>query len=175
MKLLVGQQVSPYNWQSTVGATVTIPDPDGKTINLQFSRWAGCPICNMHLASFRRRAAELDGAGIKVVIVFHSPEVDVSDLRGDLPFALIADPDKKYYRAFGVKQSPFFLFNSKAFGSLRREAKEGRRAQRIHGGIFGLPADFVIDPNGKIIAAHYGRHADDNLSVDDVLKIAAVA
>ena len=35
----------------------------------------------------------------------------------------------------------------------------------------GLPADFLIDPDGTLVAAHQGSHADDQWSVDDLLKI----
>jgi peroxiredoxin len=126
----------------------------------------------MHLARFRARADDLRKAGVKVVIVFHSPLIDVEELRGDLPFALVADPARRYYRAFGVGRSPRALLNPQAFASLRREAREGRRAERIHGGVWGLPAEFVVDPAGRIVAAHRGRHADDTLGVEDVLRLA---
>jgi peroxiredoxin len=172
MRIGVGQKIGRFVWHTSAGTTTTIPDAGGSLVNLQFSRWAGCPICNMHLASFRSRAREIEDAGVKVVVVFHSPEEDVIELRGDIPFALIPDPDKRYYRAFGVEQSAFFLMSKKAFASLRREAKQGHRAQRIRGGVLGLPASFIIDKNGAVLAAHYGRHADDNLGVDDVLRIA---
>ena len=172
MQVSVGQIIQRRAWHTAAGPFTTIPDPHDQMVNLQFSRFAGCPICNLHLASYRKRAAELQQAGIKVVIVFHSPAGDVADLRGDLPFALVPDPDRRYYREFGVGRSPFSLLNSVAFATLRSEAKAGRRAQRVHGGPFGLPADFVIDQTGKVIVAHYGKHADDTLSVDDVLAAA---
>jgi len=44
---------------------VTIPDAGGAVVNLQFSRFAGCPICNMHLATYRSRVAGLQQAGVK--------------------------------------------------------------------------------------------------------------
>ncbi len=173
MKLHPDQYCPSISWRAVDQSPIEIPDPDGKVVHLQFSRWAGCPICNMHLASYRRRAGDLERAGVQEVIVFHSPEKDIIDLRGDLPFRLVADPTKTCYRAFGVGTSPFFLFHPKAFHAFRTEARQGRTAQRIHGGVFGLPADFVIDPSGRIIAAHYGRHADDSLPVDAVLKFAS--
>ena len=156
-------------WQAVDGATLNIPASDGQLVLLKFSRWAGCPICNLHIASIKQRLPELSAAGIRVVMVFHSPGQDVAELRGDLPFALIADPEKSLYRAFGVGSSIFFLAHPKAFRALRSEAKLGNRAQRIHGGIFGLPADLLLDSTGKVIASHYGTHADDNLEVDEVL------
>lgn len=46
---------------------------------------------------------------------------------------------------------------------------------RPHGGSFGLPGDFLIAPDGRILAAKYGEHADDQWSVDEVLEHAGAA
>jgi hypothetical protein len=34
-----------------------------------------------------------------------------------------------------------------------------------------LPADFVISAEGRIVACHYGSHASDQWSVDEVLAL----
>ncbi len=169
MERRIGEKVESEQWVAVDGRSVEIPDPQGRTVHIQFSRWAGCPICNTHLANFRKRAAELEANSIIEVAVFHSPADDIVDLRGDLPFALIADPDKKRYRSFGVRESPLFWFHPRAFWRLISEAAMGRTAERVHGGVFCLPADFIIDGVGTLRAAHYGRHADDAMSVDEVL------
>ncbi|MFG2769343.1 hypothetical protein [Streptomyces sp. NPDC048350] len=41
------------------------------------------------------------------------------------------------------------------------------------GGRLGLPADFLITPDGRIAAAKYGEHADDQWPVDELLAHAA--
>lgn len=35
----------------------------------------------------------------------------------------------------------------------------------------GLPADFLLDADGTVAAVHYGRHADDQWSVDQLIDI----
>ncbi len=37
----------------------------------------------------------------------------------------------------------------------------------------GLPADFLVDSTGVIAAVHYGSHANDPWSVEDVLALSA--
>ena len=37
------------------------------------------------------------------------------------------------------------------------------------GGRLGLPADFLIAPDGRITAVKYGRHAYDQWTVDELL------
>jgi hypothetical protein len=39
-------------------------------------------------------------------------------------------------------------------------------------GSFGLPADFLVGPDGIVRAVKYGVHADDQWSVDEVLALA---
>lgn len=38
------------------------------------------------------------------------------------------------------------------------------------GGHSGLPADFLISKFGDILASHYGVHANDQWSVDEILE-----
>ena len=40
-----------------------------------------------------------------------------------------------------------------------------------NGGILGLPADFLIASNGYIRAVHYGTHAYDQWTVDELLEL----
>ena len=129
MRMAAGLLIENFTWRSTAGAILTIPDSDGQLINLQFSRFAGCPVCNMHFAGYRRHSADLQRAGVIVVVVFHSPEEDVVDLRGDLPFTLVSDPYRRYYTAFGVGTSALALAKPKVFSTLRREMKAGRGRQ----------------------------------------------
>jgi uncharacterized protein DUF6527 len=40
-----------------------IPDSDSRLTHLQFRRFAGCPICNLHLQTFVARHGEIKNAG----------------------------------------------------------------------------------------------------------------
>lgn len=46
---------------------------------------------------------------------------------------------------------------------------------RQPGGRLGVPADFLIGSDGRGVAANYGRHADDQWSVDELLTHARTA
>ena len=56
----------------TVTGRIRVPDAN-RLVHLQFRRFAGCPICNLHLRSGARRHDEIAAAGIREVVVFHSP------------------------------------------------------------------------------------------------------
>ena len=142
-------------------------------------------MCNLHLYSFSRRHREIAAAGIREVIVFHSQADDVRPHTADLPFAVIADPDKRLYLEFGVESSPRALIDPRAWPSILRGVlhssvsivRDGRPVPSLtpHGGRFGLPADFLIAHDGRVLACKYGTHADDHWSVDEVVALAREA
>ncbi|MFF9122618.1 peroxiredoxin-like family protein [Streptomyces sp. NPDC014889] len=164
------------------GERVAVPDP-GRLIHLQFRRFAGCPVCNLHLRSVVRRHEEIEAAGVREVVVFHSPADELLPHTADLPFAVVADPDRRLYREFGVESSPRALLDPRAWWPILRAVVSGLRevvrgrehlpATSPHGGRLGLPADFLVAPDGRVLAAKYGEHAYDQWSVDELRELAA--
>src|SRR5258708_1737413 len=67
-KFTPGDTVPTLTLKSIHGADVSIPDPKAKWVHLQFRRFAGCPICNLHLQSFIARNQEIVSAGIQEVV-----------------------------------------------------------------------------------------------------------
>lgn len=166
--------VDPRELVGATGERVLVPDPD-RLAHLQFRRFAGCPICNLHLRSFTQRHAEIAAAGVREVVFFHSPVEELRPHAADLPFPLIPDPDKRYYAEFGVESGRRSLLDPRAWGAIVRGAAltlAGRfrpPANHQENGRLGLPADFLVDPTGRILASRYGAHADDQWSVDELL------
>jgi peroxiredoxin len=151
---------------------VVIPDSKTKWVHLQFRRFAGCPICNLHLHSFVERNAEIEAAGIHEVVVFHSPNASLLPYQGKFPFDVIGDPDKKLYQQFGVESSVFAILNPGAWPALfKGNSLKDRPQGDPEGGPLGLPADLLINADGKVVASHYGKHAYDQWSVDEVLAL----
>jgi hypothetical protein len=166
-----GDRVPPHDLTTVDGATIALPDPDS-VVHLQFRRFAGCPICNLHLRSVARRE----------VVVFHSPADELRPHVRDLPFAAIGDPDRVLYRAFGVESHPRALLDPRVWPTIVRavarslvaiiRGRERPPSLFPRGGRFGLPGDFLIAPDGRVLACHYGAHADDQWSVDELLALA---
>ncbi|MBL6651810.1 MAG: AhpC/TSA family protein [Reyranella sp.] len=160
------------------GRAVRLPQ-EGALVHLQFRRFAGCPVCNLHLRSFARRHGELEAAGVREIVLFHSPADELRLHTADFPFTIVADPDKRLYAEFGVTSSPRALLDPRAWLPILRAvafAIGGLLTGTVrpppakpHGGRLGLPADFLIAPDGRMIASKYGEHVDDHWSVDDVL------
>ncbi|PBC70768.1 peroxiredoxin [Streptomyces sp. TLI_235] len=178
-RLQTGTTAPVRQFTDVTGAPVAPPG----LLHLQFRRFAGCPICNLHLRSFAQRQAETAAAGVHEVAVFHSPADELRPYADSLPFPLVADPDRTLYRAFGVERGARALLDPRAWPTVARAlarsvplALRGRErppAARPLGGRLGLPADFLLGPDGRLLAVHYGEHAADHWSVDTVLGLAA--
>jgi hypothetical protein len=173
--------VVPARTLDTVaGARVPVPHPDG-LVHLQFRRFAGCPVCNVHLRSFATRHADVMAAGIREVVVFHSSAEALRPFTADLPLDVVADPGRVLYREFGVEYGPRALLDPRGWPGIARavaqEVRAIRRRERPAAparpgdGRLGLPADFLIAPDGQVLARKHGAHVDDQWSVDELLGL----
>src|SRR5207253_7209739 len=103
----------------------------------------------------------------------------------ELPFPLIADPDRELYGRLGVEHRPSSLLSARALRAAiagqtaalgKRSTMRGRLGPiRPTGGLLGLPADFLIAPDGRVAALKYGEHAYDQWAVDELLDHAGPA
>jgi hypothetical protein len=131
------------------------------------------------LRSIARRYEEIVAAGIREVVVFHSSRETMLDFQDELPFAAIADPEKKLYAEFGVAQMTWLsAFDPRSWRAVYRALT---RSPSLRGALgrgeahMGLPADFLFGADGVILAAKYGEYVDDHWSVDDILALARTA
>jgi peroxiredoxin len=181
-----GEVVAARELHDVHDRTLPMPAPAGLT-HLQLRRFAGCPVCNLHLRSIAQRHGDIVRAGIEEVVVFHSPQDELRRHVDDagLPFAVVADPDKRLYRELGAESRRRGLLTPRALWAIARglarstwaiiRGRERPPALVPHGGRFGLPAEFLLDPSGRIVACKYGSDIYDQWSVDELLAEAKSA
>jgi peroxiredoxin len=203
-RLQRGRIIDPRALLTTKGEVITVP-AQGKLVHLQFRRFAGCPVCSLHLQSIAQRHEEIAAAGLVEVVVFHSSADALRPFTDGLPFAVIPDPGKQLYVEFGVESGPGSLLDPRGWPAILRAIVRSVRAIRDPlasakpatpvgarsatgpnssrtrvplpplnppGGRFGLPADFLIDRDGRIRDLKYGSHVYDQWSVDELLALA---
>ncbi|WP_426364018.1 peroxiredoxin-like family protein [Streptomyces sp. E-08] len=181
-RLAPGHRVPARTLTPVTGPPLTLPDPE-RTTHVQFRRFAGCPVCNLHLRSVQTRHEEIERAGIREVVFFHSPAEELRAHVAPLPFAVVADPDKLLYAEFGVESHRRALLDPRGWPAIVRSLLRGtwellRGRGRLPAatqpaGRLGLPADFLITRDGRVAAAKYGEHVSDQWSVDELLAHAA--
>src|SRR5215470_3247638 len=151
MKLKAGDLFPTKTLRAVSGKVLHVPD-SGLLTHLQFRRFVGCPICNTHIGQMMKRAEEIRSAGIHEVIFFHSREAEMQPLQQGVPFDLVADAEKVYYKEFSVESSLAYILSPKAVVAALRGMLNGNVSLKMTGGPLGLPADFLIEPNGRVLA-----------------------
>jgi peroxiredoxin len=183
-KARVGDVFPRLELTASSGRRVTIPDPAGDFVHLQLRRFAGCPICNLHLRSIVAREDEIRAHGIREVVVFHSTAAELAKYEKEMPFPMIADPERALHRRLGVEHGPGSLLSARALRAaiagqtaalVRRSTMRALGPVKPTGGVLGLPADFLIAPDGRLAALKYGEHAYDQWTVDEVLDSAELS
>jgi peroxiredoxin len=177
-QLKAGAILPPLRLTSIADEIVSVPDPQ-RIVHMQFRRFAGCPVCSRHLRAMAPRIPEIEAAEVREVVLFYSTAEDVRKHVGDLPFTFVGDAEKRYYRLFGVHAAPRSLLSPRAWGPIARAVGQSLIAiargapmppLNPRGGRFGLPADFLIASDGRVIAAKYGEHVNDQWSAGEVLR-----
>lgn len=184
-QLRAGDTFPTLTLTDIAGDEMTIPSEGNQLIHLQFRRFAGCPICNLHLRSITARLDDIAAAGVTEVVVFHSTDAELRKYQDDMPFAVVGDPHRNLYRRFGVEASRWALLRPGAWKAVPLggvnsagtavSRRRGLFPAKPNGGLLGLPADVLIAPDGRVLAAKYGRHAYDQWSVEDLLTHARTA
>jgi peroxiredoxin len=175
--LNTGDKIRARTLTTIEGGGVALPTVD-RLVHLQFRRFAGCPICSLHMHEVASRHDDITKAGVTEVVVFHSSAKALRRYQADLPFAVVADPDRKLYDEFGVHNSIRGMLNRNVARAVGRSMRQTRSARALAGSLgptenhLGMPADFLIAPDGAVVARKYGEHADDQWSVDELLRLA---
>ena len=170
MRLEPGQPAVPFTAQTIDGSAISLSQFAGTPVLLMFFRYASCPMCNLRLHDLAKEYASLRDRRLAVVAFFHSPTHAIRAHAGgrQYPFPLVADPEFRVYRMYGVETSwPRLLlsiakpsFYVSFFRSLVHGFWGGMAWQMAK-----MPADFLVGPDGRLVAANYGRDIGDHLTV----------
>jgi thioredoxin-dependent peroxiredoxin len=136
----------------------------GKKAVLFFLRYMGCPVCQMKIGEIIRDHEEFRSAGLEVYVVLQSSPSSVKEgLAGSrVPFTIICDREEKVFALYGVAPGNIFGYIGPAVimkavkasrGGFRHGKKEGKEMQ--------LPAVFILNEDGKIDYAYYGKNIGD--------------
>lgn len=140
-----------------------------------FNRYVSCPLCNYRAHEILSMLDSLKAGQLVVVSVYESTRQSLMEYATgeNIPFLMIADPELKLYRQFNIRKSWFRTFTG-LFNDYSRKHGTGRKQfkkdYKRDGSLNRIGADFLIDENGVIQVAYYGRFAGDHLPIEDILK-----
>ena len=175
-KLKPGSTVPDFRGTSARGTEISAESLKGKPVLLQFHRFATCPACFVTVRQFTRRVDELHKEGLEVVAFFYSTPEELAESFKDLApdFELVGDPDRVIFDQFGVERSHRKLLDPRSIATGVSGWFKGAKFQPVANltkeDVSGVPADFIVDAEGVLRHVHYGTHAADSLTVDEVLE-----
>lgn len=178
MKLKAPCQGIDFVTSDIYGNAFRLSELRGKRVLLSFFRDAACPFCNFRIYELTHNYTEWHERGLEIVALFSSPSDAVRHhvAKYPRPFRMISDPDLSVYNQYGVEHSTAALFKALLFKMpriIRGVATGGRPSANRHPRI--VPADFLINEDGRIEQVFYGRDTADHIPLEDVRRFVAEA
>ncbi len=178
MRLNAGIEAPDFKTESLKGEPVELSKLKGHPVWLAFFRFASCPLCNLRVHQIVNGGPRFEGSDVRVLAVFQSPKEKLNDFvaKQRPPFTLIADPKMDLYRLYGVEASIKAALSPEVPKKMLEAAKVGLPLVRPWQGLATrIPADFLIDREGKIRTAFYGTNITEHISFEAVEEFIAEA
>ncbi len=172
MKRKTNESVTTLTLPAIDGPVFELDSLTGKRYMLSFFRFASCPFCNLRLHELVSRYHEF-GDNFTIVAVFDSPLQNLQRHadRHQAPFPILADEENTYYAAYSIERSITGVLKGMIFrmpSLLKGMFLKGYIPLVIKGSLTTMPADLLVDENGTIHTAHYGKDEGDHLSFEEV-------
>lgn len=169
----VGEKAPVIERTDIWGDLLSVPD-NGKWFYLSFHRFAACPFCNLRTNELIRNYERFQKSKIEIVSLWPSSKENLLQFAGDerTPFPLLSDQSRQIYRAYGVTESSFagafrLLLHPKLIFNAIKNKRDGiafDADQNL------MPASFLINPQGIVKMAHYGKHFGDHPEIQTILN-----
>ncbi|MBN1800824.1 MAG: AhpC/TSA family protein [Candidatus Lokiarchaeota archaeon] len=138
-----------------------------KKIVLIFSRYFGCPLCQLDLKILLDHSEALEKKGVRIIYITQSEEKIAKEFieQKGITFPVIPSSKDELYKNFGLG-----LMTPEAMKQVKSKFKTATDAGFVHGEYEGWekqgPGQFVIDTDGTIIHAKKGW-----LDVDAIIEV----
>jgi peroxiredoxin len=175
-KLIAGDDAPSIILPSTAGTTFDLSALKGKRVLLTFFRFDSCPFCNLRIHRLVKRWNEFPEDTV-MVGVFDAPidKLNKRMKKHDVPFTLVADETYEHFLNNGIEKSflKVMLTPLKAPLTFLETLFRGYVPMTLSPSkLSTLPADILIDENGKVVKAHYCKDTVSHLSIDSMIEFA---
>lgn len=166
-KINVGDKAPLFKLESYNAGTINLEEEIGKVkIVLIFSRYFGCPICQLDLNILLEKVPEIMDKS-RLLYITQSGEKVANEYiqKYSISFPVLQSTKDELYAEYGLG-----LMTAGAFTQVRSKLKEASKSGLEHGEYEGWekqgPGQFVIDEQGTIIHERKGW-----LYLPDILEI----
>ena len=171
MRLISNSKMKHFKLPAIDGSIFDSESIKGKPVMISFFRFASCPFCNLRVNELVQRFNELND-DFTIIAIFDSPLDNLTrHTKGhNAPFPILADKENKYYKKYGIEHSVVGMLKGIIFRmpTLLKGMFKGYIPLVIKGRMTTMPADFLIDREGNIKTAYYGKDEGDHLPFDKI-------
>lgn len=119
-----------------------------------------------------RERLEAHGVAVVVVTFDTGPLAEAYVRQTALEWPLLADPERKLYRAYGMLHGRAWdLYGPPAIWCYLKLLTRGRRLHRPGSDVSQLGGDVVVDPSGIVRLHHVGSGPADRPTVESILAV----
>lgn len=124
----------------------------------------------------RDRLHDFGDARLAAVTFATAEELPAHRMHLELPFPMLADPDRETYRQFDLGRGALRdIWSLGTMTMYARLLRQGRRLRRPTQDTRQLGGDFVIDPQGRLAAAFRPASPDDRPAIESLIEAVADA
>jgi len=154
----VGDKAPFFKIDSYNAGTIDLEHLLGKQkIVIIFSRYFGCPICQLDFNILMENVPKINETGAKLLYITQSGEKITQEFitKYNVEFPVIPSSKKELYAEYGLG-----LMNAGAVAKVRSKFKEATKQGFVHGEYEGWenqgPGQFVLDEEGNVIHERKG-------------------
>ena len=169
-----------FSTKDVFGRTIDLNDYRNSKVLIAFFRHAGCPFCNLRVHTLSKMHEEFKSTGLEMIFFFESKEKIIlrsSFHTGVSPIPIISDPDKVWYKAYGLETSGYKSAISHLTSFVQTAIKAKSAGVPIHmmadgESISTIPAEFLLDKGLVIKKLHYSQTLNDRMEIVDIKAFA---
>jgi thioredoxin-dependent peroxiredoxin len=176
MKVANNQSAPDFSVADVYGNTISLHQFKGQKIHLVFYRFSGCPFCNLRFHQIEKLAEQYKKAHVKLISIYESKPENMKAQMADEKFysIMIPNADSSLYKLYELDKSKwgllvYLLFKGGLFAAIKGN-KLYKKKVAIDGPTDRIGAEFLIDENGNVVNAYYGKTPGDYLPIDTVKK-----
>jgi thioredoxin-dependent peroxiredoxin len=175
MKIQESQAAPNFTIKDVNGIIVNLSDYKGKKVMLTFYRNVGCPVCNIRFHELQEQADYFKSKNMIMLAVYESSAENMKIyLEGETFYAImLPNTDQNLYKLYDIDRGMGKMMKGMFHGAMKK-MKQGKKLfkheMKQDGNKDRIGADFLIDENGIVKTAYYGKYVGDHLKIEDIKR-----
>jgi thioredoxin-dependent peroxiredoxin len=169
-----------FKLKDVFGRIIDLDQYRDKKVLIGFFRHAGCPFCNLRVHFLTKIYEGLKSQNFEMIFFFESKEQVIlrSTFHKEIsPVPIISDPDKTWYKTYGLEGSAFKSTISHFTSFVQTAIKAKSVGVPMHNMADGesfstMPAEFLLDKGLVIKKLHYSQSLTDRMDLTEIKAFA---